>query len=469
MKLWPIVICVAACKGHDKPAPPPTPTPTVVADAKPPGPEKGDVEKVLQCLDAANAGTLDVASCYTPNAIVDTPLSRADTPELIARFATLDRTAFPDAKQAAQLVVADRASVAVISLVTATQAAPLETWLGTIPTQGKAVGFLIGRRIDLEAGKISHEVQYYDLDTLASQLGVKTTATLAPVVQPTGKPPEIHIPTGAADEGDLLETARTLCDKLDDTTNDNFADWYGDHFTFTDSDLPAPLDATQTKTIVTAARQGLKAQPHAVGFAVAGDTASAFLEMTIQQDGAVAELGLGEPTKIKQPEWFLPTLIFAKFASHANRMGKLSAVWMFHRDRPMPDRFVEVGKLAIKESVPEGNALREDTAQGTVELIGPYAHCRTVVDSKFVGKATVSLSIDVNGKLMNPVTVTGVAPKLATCIQDALKDQLFPKSAITVNAAFAIMFKKAVPIGPIHPLEDSFASRFARQPRATGY
>ncbi|HEX7699504.1 MAG TPA: ester cyclase, partial [Kofleriaceae bacterium] len=360
MKLWPIAICVLACKGHDKPAPPPptAPTPAVIVDAKPPGPEKVNVAKVLACIDAENTGKLDVASCYTPKAFIDTPLVHADTAVAIARFATLDRTAFPDAKQEPRLVLAEDTKVVVVSLVTGTQAAPVETWLGVIPSHGKTVGFLIARQIDVDkAGLIVGEHQYYDLDTLASQLGVATSAQLAPLLAPTGKPPEVQLSTGAVEESDLLLTTEVLAGKLDNTSNENLADWFGDHFTLTDSDLPAPLDAAQTSAMIAAMRRGLEARPNPVGYTIGNDTAAVYLDLSITNDGPVPELGLADKPKDAQPTWYLPTLVVAKFASHRNRTGKLAAVWVFHRDRPAHDLGIVVGKVTFKDKVPDSNML----------------------------------------------------------------------------------------------------------------
>jgi hypothetical protein len=472
MKLWPIAICVFACKGHDKPAPPPptAPTPTVIVDARPPGPEKANVAKVLACLDAENAGKLDVASCYTPTAYVDTPLAHADSAAAIARYATLDRTAFPDAKQELRLVIAHDSNVVIVSLVTATQAAPIETWLGVIPSHGKPVGFLIARQIAVDkTGLIWSEHQFYDVDTLASQLGVATSAPLAPVIAPSGKPPELHLSTSASDDADLWSTLEAAVGKLDNTSNGNFAEWFGDHFTFTDSDLPAPLDAAQTSAIVAAMRGGLEARPHPVGFTVAGDSAAVYLDLSITNDGPVPELGLTEKPKDPQPTWYLPTLVVAKFASHRNGTGKLAAVWMFHRDRPPHDLGIVVGKVTFKDKVPDSNMLTADTAHGGVDLEWPYAHCRDTVAAGFVGKVNVAMAVDVNGKLMKPVAVTGASAKLASCLQGTLKDQLFPNSAVPIDATFTIAFTKPVVVGPIKPLEDTFAQRFARKPEAAQY
>jgi hypothetical protein len=441
MKLWPIVICVAACKGHDKPAPPPPPepTPVVIADAKLPGPEKANVAKVLACIEAENSGKLDVATCYTPKAFIDTPLSQADDAAGIARFATLDRTAFPDAKQEPRIVIAQKTRVVVVSLATGTQATPLETWLGVIPSHGKSVGLLIARQIDLDAtGLISGEHQYYDVDTLASQLGIATSAQLAPVLVPNGKPPEIQIPTG------------------------NDADQ-------SDSDLPAPLDAAQTSAMVAAMRNGLEARPSPVGYTVAGDTAALYLDLDITNDGPVPELGLTDKPKDPQPTWYLRTFVVAKFASHHNRTGKLAAVWMFHRDRPTHDSGIAVGKVTFTGKVPDSNMLTAETAHGTVDVAWAYAHCRDRAAAGFVGKVNVAIAVDVNGKLTAPPAVTGAAPKLASCIQDALKNQLFPNSAMPIDATFTIAFTKVAVVGPIKPLADTFAQRFARRPRAAGY
>ncbi|MFT3699162.1 MAG: hypothetical protein QM831_38805 [Kofleriaceae bacterium] len=452
MKPW-LLLLIVGCKAHDKPAPPPPPvTPPPAADAAAPGPEKANVDLVLACIAKP-----DVAKCYEDMAVLDTPLVRTGRLADFARYATLDHTAIPDATQEPLLVVAHDETVTIIGRLAGTQAAPLETWHGTIASQGKPVGVLYGRSISIgKTGRIAFDTQYYDLDTIAAQLGVTTTAKLAPVMPPIGKPPEIVLPTG-----DDAFTAAEAFFRAFEATNDA-SEWFADGFTFTDSDLPATLDKPTFIGFEKTLMAGVKPTFRGGLLRAAGNVACEEVHFELTQDGPLAGL-LPAPLPDHAPLWTLPTLVCARFATHTRDKGTISTMFALHRDRPPAPTFVTTSKVTLKQG--ESGMLTAENAGGNVDLNSDFAKCRGDVASGFTGTATVAVKIATSGKFDPAPTVEGVPDKLAACVQAALASQELPHPDKPTDGTFTIAFQKIVPPKPLTNLADTFADRFHR-PRA---